>query len=481
MNLLRYSDSLVFPALTAVLLSLALPWVGFTFLIWVAFIPLLLFLSNKNVSKTKIYLATASVFFLYMFFAVYPLMHIEGAWWAGTHQLSRYLHENIQFTAGMVIAILWHTVFFLPFVPLTRTLFQKKVGPILVACIWVLLEWSFATFGMWGNSTGVVGYSLVDMPYLSHAAAFGSVYVLSFIVMVTNAVLAIMLLRPHRESNKKFYQTPLFWLCTLLIIIFCLGVVEERLKQNGEKTLTVAVIGSTLSTEASVSEAGYRSYRKKLIIAFLKEPNLILFPENVFPYFEIDERDNSLTKNTFVNFPNRDALYDDLLSLSRLHPSSLLAVGMHTTRERARHNSIVLIEDGEIIGYYNKRALVPFTEFSPLGMRIPLPVDLTAGKINQSFVVGGIISSGLVCSEVANTNIPIGNSLLILAPSNDSVFEGRYAAPMHQVMARMRAIEHNAYLLRANKGGMSSIIGPQGNEIANTTDGVISATLRFAK
>ena len=70
---------------------------------------------------------------------------------------------------------------------------------------------------------------------------------------------------------------------------------------------------------------------------------------------------------------------------------------------------------------------------------------------------------------------------LIIAPSNDSVFEGQYAAPMHHSMARMRAIEHNAYLLRANKGGMSSIIDPLGNVLASTLDDIIFATILVDK
>ena len=113
MHMLRHRNSLFFPLASALLLTLALPWVGLTFFAWVALVPLLLFVSDERVSRSKLFFGTAIALLAYMLAVAYPLMHIEGAWWAGTHELDRYLSESIQFTGGMVLAACWRVLFFL--------------------------------------------------------------------------------------------------------------------------------------------------------------------------------------------------------------------------------------------------------------------------------------------------------------------------------------------------------------------------------
>jgi DNA primase catalytic core len=66
---------------------------------------------------------------------------------------------------------------------------------------------------------------------------------------------------------------------------------------------------------------------------------------------------------------------------------------------------------------------------------------------------------------------------LLLIPSNDSVFEGTAAAKMHQIMARARAIENDAYVARADKGGTTSVIDPYGRVATSTNGGFVTATL----
>lgn len=482
MHMLQHRNSLFFPLASAFLLTLALPWVGLTFFAWVALVPLLLFVSDERVSRSKLFFGTAIALLAYMLAVAYPLMHIEGAWWAGTHELDRYLSESIQFTGGMVLAACWRVLFFLFFIPVARYGATKRYGALLLAVLWVLIEWAYATLGLWGYSAGVIGYSLIDSAYEKHAAYIGGVYLLSFIVVLTNVVIAQVLLLQLKQQKKLFLNAPMLVPTFLfLAIVLCYGFFAERPSDKDATYLRVAVIGSVLSTEASVTEAGYRSYRKKLTEAFQHEPDLIVLPENVFPYFELREEDSTLVENTLVNFPNRNALYADLTMLSRTHSATTIALGIHTTKNGKVYNSVVFIKNGTPLGYYQKRVLVPFTEYAPFGLPIPLAVRFSKGANEQYFNVGGVKASALVCSEIADTNIRMSNTSIIIAPSNDSVFEGEYAAPMHTSMARMRAVEQRAYVLRANKGGSSSIIDPNGTVLAETLDGVIFATLSLSQ
>jgi apolipoprotein N-acyltransferase len=449
--------------------------VGLNFLVWIALVPLLLFVSDSRVSHIRAVVTGGVVLFGYMLVVAYPLMHIEGVWWAGTHELERYIRENIQFTIGMVIAALWRALCFLPIIFVVRRFASMRYGAIVVASAWVLIEWAFATFGLWGYSAGVLGYSLVDTMYEKHVASFGSLYLLSFLVVLVNCTVAACFpLRKGGDSTSVRVLVPAF---LLLVSSICYGFAKVHTPIPGT-SVRVAVIGSSLSTEASVTEAGYRSYRKQMNRAFAEKPELIVLPENVFPYFVLNEEDGTLIEHTLVNFANRNDLYSDLLALSRAQSSTTLAIGMHTMSQGHYFNSIVFMRDGAPVGYYRKRVLVPFTEYAPFDVAASLPVRFSRGEEGQYFVFNGIRSGSLICSEIADTNITMRNVPLIIAPSNDSVFEGEYAAPMHQAMARMRAIEYGAYLLRANKGGASSIIDPYGNVLSETLDGVIFATIQ---
>ncbi len=478
MRALQYSHSFAFPLVAGLLLSLALPWVGFTFLVWVALVPLLLFVSDPRVSFIRASSVGGVVLFCHMLVVAYPLMHIEGMWWAGTHELERYVHENMQFTIGMVIAALWRALCFLPIVFIARRFVRIRYGPIVIASSWVLIEWAFATYGLWGYSAGALGYSLINTMYEKHVASFGSVYLLSFLVVLVNSVIATYFsVRKKTDRELLRFIAPIL---LLLVSVSCFGFIRVHTPIHGTP-VRVAVIGSSLSTEASVTEAGYRSYRKQLVSAFTENPELIVFPENVFPYFVLNEEDGTLVDHTLVNFANRNDLYADLLALSRAQSSTTLAVGMHTMHHGRYFNSVVYIKNGAPIGYYRKRMLVPFTEYVPFRLPLSLPIRFSNGEDEQYFIFNGIRSGSLICSEIADTNINMKGVSLIIAPSNDSVFEGQYAAPMHQIMALMRAIEHGAYLLRANKGGASSIIDPYGNVLASTIDGVIFATIQVGK
>lgn len=474
-----YSSSFLMPLLSALLLSLSLPWVGFSYLVWVALIPLFLFIFDERTTKMTLIAYSCAALFIYNLAAVFPLFFVSGAWWAGTHELNRLLHENMQYSIGVITTALWRTIIFIPFILFARRSHKSQYGLLLTPLVWVVLELVCANYGLWGYSIGVLGYSGGAMPAIKYLAILGGVYALSLLFVSVNIVIAELL--RHDGGIRAFIRsTPA---STLLIVAAVFAVLSGyclwHTKSSETQTLKVAVIGTTLSTDESISEAGYRSYRTKLERALETDPELVLFPENAFPYFEINESDGTLVGNTLINFPERDALYADLLSLSRAHSTTTLAVGLHTRRNKKHYNSIAYIKNGMPVGYYEKRVLVPFTEYAPAGLPIPLAVRLSPGDSRQQQDISGITVSGLICSEIAVTNINLNGARLLLAPSNDSIFTGAAAARMHDAAARIKALEYHVYLLRADKGGLSSIIDPEGNTLASTADGVITMDLNI--
>ena len=179
-----------------------------------------------------------------------------------------------------------------------------------------------------------------------------------------------------------------------------------------------------MTTGESISEKGYRAYRDKLTEAFTHDPALVLLPENAFPYFELNEENGTLIENSLINFNGRDVLYQDFISLSRAHASTTIAVGLHTFRAGKRYNSVAFFEEGKPISYYHKRILVPFTEYAPFGLSLPMYMRFTSGSFEQPLSISGNEWDALICSEIADTNINTKSGGVILASSNDSVFLG---------------------------------------------------------
>jgi apolipoprotein N-acyltransferase len=344
----------------------------------------------------------------------------------------------------------------------------------------------------------VLGYTLLDTTYLKYLASLGGVYLLSLLVVLGNMLITDLapLFAAHAGSflkrirfvlstiigKPRVYIGVWLFLCCFVFSVF-FGLYREQYRGDAHATcmrppLRVAVVSSTIPTDESIGEGAYRNYRAKIEDAFASGATLIILPENAFPFFELNESDNSLDEYNLVRLKGQDALYADFLELSRLHPTVSIAVGIHTSMEQMRYNSLVIFSDGKPVVYYHKRKLVPFAEYAPLGFSVPLVMPFNAGVREQYFSAAGFSATGLMCSEVSDTTIPLDAADMVISPSNDSVFASDAIALIHHRMARMRALEADAYLLRASKGGISGIIEPNGNVRAETRgDAVIVADI----
>ena len=477
------------PFLSGILLSLTLPQVGLWPLVWIALVPYVLFLSDNRVTAWKNILGSLLFGVPYGIATVYPLMQITGWWWTPS-SMPQAVSPELLFAGGVALVSLFGALFFVPFGLAVRKWGRGSLSPLILAVLWVTMEW-IRSFALSGFSWGVLGYALVDTEFLKHIAAVFNVYGLSFLVVGVNAAFALclvlrgglpmnfkntseQLLRVVREEPKRMHGV--FFVVLFFVGALAFGFARERVLSCDGTPRTVAAIGSTLTTEESVGEGAYRHYRTKILAALKERPDVVVLPENTFPFFELDEKDWSLRPYALVPLHNKEELYGDLLGITRDYPETVFAVGLHTINGTKRYNSTVFYQNGEVVARYHKRKLVPFTEFVPPPFSLPLFVTLEAGEARQLFEVKGIRVTGLSCSEIGNSRVDISGAQLIVASSNDSVVVGTAISRVHETMARMRALEAGAYLLRASKGEETSIIAPNGDIIVRG-EGVLVATM----
>ncbi len=143
------------------------------------------------------------------------------------------------------------------------------------------------------------------------------------------------------------------------------------------------------------------------------------------------------------------------------------------------HNSAVLVApDESILGRYHKRMLIPFGEYIPGDRWFPSLRRFSAFK-NQyrsggspdPLDVPGVARLGLlICYEdvvarLARASTVAGANLLVNV-TNDRWFGDSHALRQHCQLARLRAIENRRYLLRSTMTGITAIVDPFGDVIA---------------
>ena len=485
----RFSHtSLLLPLFSGVLLALTLPAFGLWPLVWVALVPYLVFIkSERHVSRL---VAGTLIFALpYALCAAQPLLKIGDWWWvlgAGAYPLTR----TLLYGGGVFLLALWGSLFFLPFTFFFARYRASRYAIPLTAFFFVLTEYFRSTVTLMGFSWGVVGYTLLDTHYLKFIAHPFTVYALSLLVIAVNLFVAFFVTHDSFHWNgarfvgilkRMLFSSRERWgycfVPLLFIAAFCYGHYREAHLPCLASSMHVTAIGSMIPTIESFGEGSYRFYRSALLKELAESPDVVLLPENSLPYFEIVERDGSLNPNSLIPLPQREELYKDLLHISSLYPHATIAIGLHTIEGHDRYNSLVFFKGGAPVSYYHKRKLIPFAEYTPFASPVSVIVPFRKGANDQPLSIDGHRVGALICSEVGDTSLTLSGSEIILISANDSVFDFGGAALVHQDMARMRALENGAYVLRAAKGGFTSVIAPDGRVIERSSGDTITATI----
>jgi apolipoprotein N-acyltransferase len=207
------------------------------------------------------------------------------------------------------------------------------------------------------------------------------------------------------------------------------------------------------------------------------KPALIVWPETALPFFLRREPELGARVRRFVAG----------LGIPTLTGSPDLG------EDGFLYNTAFLLRpDGEIGGRYDKRHLVPFGEYVPLRRifffldKLVVGIgDFGRGRAATVFSLDGVRFSVMICYEVIFPGevreFVGGGAALLVNVTNDAWF-GRSGAPyQHLAMAAMRAVENGTYLVRAANTGVTAVIAPNGEILAQTgifTEASLVGTIR---
>ena len=346
---------------------------------------------------------------------------------------------------------------------------NSALFPWIAASLWVLMEW-VQTWLFTGFPWYLLGNSqYLNLPLLQLASITG-VYGISFLLVLANTTLV----------QIAFYRQPARYIALpLLVVLAALFFGHYRLASFPvpiqSEALNIGIVQGNIPQDKkwkvnrkTWTTQHYDSLARSLAGA---DPDLIVFPETALPY-------------RFNNAANAE-LQRQILDLGRTLGMPLLVGSLQSVYEagvESLYNRAFLIDsNGRIDSWSDKVHLVPFGEYLPL----PFFFQYLEGLVEESgiFVPGeyhkvlalpdGNARFGVfICYESIFPAIPRTlaqqGATFLINTTNDAWF-GRTAAPhQHFATAVLRAVETGLPILRAANTGISGLIAPTGEIVAQT-------------
>jgi apolipoprotein N-acyltransferase len=364
-----------------------------------------------------------------------------------------------------------------------RLRLSRGILPLVAAGAWTALEF-LRTYLFSGFPWALLGYSQYQQPTIRLLASAVGVYGISALLVLVNGTVADVLGRAWRPADKGRR-----WRGTLLPVgLACLALAGTTgyawgiwRDPTGGPTVRVGLlqgnIDQSLKWDRSHQTATLDIYERLARRVAADRPALIVWPETALPFFLRREPELGVRVQRFI----AEGGVPTLTGSPDLGEDGLLY-----------NTAFFLGGDGEIRGRYSKRHLVPFGEYVPLQTifffldKLVVGIgDFGRGRAATVFSVDGLRFSVMICYEVIFPgevrDFVKGGAALLVNITNDAWF-GRSGAPyQHLAMAAMRAVEHGTYLVRAANTGVSAVIAPSGDILAQTeifTDAVLLGTIR---
>jgi apolipoprotein N-acyltransferase len=455
--------------LSGLLLSAAFPPLDWGFLAWFALVPLLLIC--WFVTPRRAFALGGLAGAVFWFSSTWWLLHVT---WAGMIAVCLY-------SALYVAAFAWAAAWCLRLPGMRGRLWS--FGPLVAwPALWVAFEFLRGSL-LTGFPWSPLGNALYRNLFVAQAAEWGGVYLLSFLVMLPAAGIALTLAR-FAEGWRRGTRVPHLelWVSVLAVAV-CFHTGQRRFERFRSRAanMTVAAIQPNVPQFQKWDES-YRSLIHERLeegvrLALARgKPDLMAWPETALPDYVL------FSRSSF-----------DLVAGLLKHGVPILAGSLHYTmeQEQPRHyNSAFLFlpgQEGEP-ARYDKRQLVLFGEYVPFERYLaflrhltPIEGSLAHGREDTVFWLPGTrqFFSVLICFEdafpwLARRFVHAGARMLV-NQTNDAWFDPSPASRQHLAHSVMRAIENRVPVVRATNSGFTCVLDRTGQVLGSIPIGAPDA------
>ncbi len=365
-----------------------------------------------------------------------------------------------------------------------RGVWARRLG---VPALWAVVEW-------WRQS-GTLGLGWGDLAYTQHSALLilqttklTGIWGLAFLIVLVNVALAEMFSQSYQFAGKhltpELRSDPLLVkervvtrdrvrfpsaVALLLLAALVYGAVTirtEHLKPTFVAAALQGNINQNVNQNAAYNARVAQTFNAQSRDAAALGAILTVWPETAYPGY----------------LQNFDLTHTQVAAeAARDNQTALIGGVEYDWAERKNANALLLMPpNGTIAGSYQKRQLVPFGEFVPGRRFLPFlealhvtTFDMKAGADTQPLLDGGPVIGKIgatICFESSyprflREQVARGAGLLVVS-TDDAWFGRTAAARQHSAIAAVRAAETDRYLVRSAATGVSQVISPTGQVLA---------------
>ncbi|MDO3637778.1 apolipoprotein N-acyltransferase [Mycolicibacterium arseniciresistens] len=442
-----------------------------------------------------------------------------GWWWAAFVAFAllgwTLMRPSTTVAGGFGYGVLFGTVFYVPLLPwisglvgpvpwlalaVVQALFPGLFGavavlvrrlpglPLWLAALWVGQEWLKSTVPFGGFPWGVVAFSQTNGPLLPLVQA-GGAPLLSFAVALTGFCLTAIVVEAVRwwhHEDDTHTALPAVVLPGICISAALLGtaLIAPQVRHSGvgagdDPAVTVAAV------QGNVPRLGldFNAQRRAVLDNHVQEtlrlaedvragraphPALVIWPENssdIDPLANPDAAEQITAAADAIDAP---ILVGGVVRAPDYRPENPVStnsviVWQPGTGPAERHDKRIVQPFGEYLpwrGFFSK--LSPYADRA--GYFIPGSGN---GVVHAAGVPVGVTTCWEVIFDRAARESVLAGAQMLAVPSNNATF----TEPMSEqqlAFARLRAVEHDRFVVVAGTTGISAMIAPDGRELART-------------
>lgn len=395
----------------------------------------------------------------------------------------------------------------------TRERLQSFLGILGIAGVWVLLEW-FRFFWLMGISFNLSGMALASTSYSLQAASLGGIYLLSFLVILTNLlflrwiacgfskqVLTLCLIAAlfpyvfgflHIQYHERVQETSNIPTLQALLVQTAFEVEEENGFQEMDLGEKVAVVLGEWAEIARLVKEGIH-----------KKPDLIILPESVVPFAsksclfpeenacallekafskKLEEKNIPFLKTYQMEegpctFACNGYFAKGIASLTK----TPVLIGMEHIEEEKEgkkfySSALLYTPSKQDSSYrYDKQILVPMAEYIPFhwlreaAKSYGISGSFTPGTSPKIFELKGVKCGVTICYEETHGSVVRHNKTqgaeVLINITNDGWYPHSNLPRQHLDLAILRTVELGVPLLRACNTGITCAVDSLGRTL----------------
>jgi apolipoprotein N-acyltransferase len=388
--------------------------------------------------------------------------------------MPRYLSFPVLFLLVGFLALFWGVAFWAAVRVRDRTGLALWIS---LPCIWAALEF-LRNYVLTGFPWASLGHTQARTLWLAQLSSLGGVYLVAFVVVLSNAVIAGLWAWWQRKQPLPRWGL-IAWAAVLgLASIYSAARLSGEPAPENARRIRAAVVQGNLDEKVDLRGWAGQAFVFMRMLAPSRQAEaqgaaLVVWPEGTLPGSVHPKTD------TFERF----AAHAVLLKRAELIIGGVTR-GIEGRKTVLTNSAFLTGPDLRIRTRYDKRHLVPFGEYVPLESILPYQWFVPAGVAffspgrdhrpleSASGRLGLLICYEAIFPEIARETVDRGAQLLVNI-TNDSWYGFSSAPYQHLQIARLRAIETGRYLLRAANTGVSAIIDPQGRVLERIPVGLV--------